>query len=67
MAPYLGLAGLFFALVIYQFIKRQPAGSEKMIEISDAVHEGAMAFFTARVLNFAGLCCCRVPLVVFQG
>ena len=44
VAPYLGLAGLFFALVIYQYIKRQPAGTEKMIEISDAVHEGAMAF-----------------------
>ncbi len=44
MAPYMGLAGLFFALLIYQYIKRQPGGSEKMIEISDAVHEGAMAF-----------------------
>ena len=40
----MGLAGLFFALLIYRYIKNQPAGSEKMIEISDAVHEGAMVF-----------------------
>ena len=43
-APVLGLVGLLFALLIYMAIKRQPAGSELMHEISEQIHEGAMAF-----------------------
>ncbi|MDH4217217.1 MAG: sodium/proton-translocating pyrophosphatase, partial [Candidatus Aminicenantes bacterium] len=39
-----GLLGLLFALVLYFLIKRYPRGNEKMVEISEAVHSGAMVF-----------------------
>ena len=47
MIPYsfiVGFLGLFFALVLYFLIKRYPKGNERMVEISEAVHSGAMVF-----------------------
>jgi K(+)-stimulated pyrophosphate-energized sodium pump len=44
LAIILGVIGLAIALVIYRYILRQSAGSVLMIEISDAIHEGAMVF-----------------------
>ena len=43
-APILGAVGVVIAIVIYNVIKAQPAGNEKMKEISEAIHAGAMAF-----------------------
>jgi len=43
-APVLGLLGLVVAWALYMYIIKQPAGSDLMIEISDAIHEGAMIF-----------------------
>jgi len=43
-APLLGVLGLVVAAAIYFTIKARPAGTEKMIEIADAIHDGAMAF-----------------------
>ena len=43
-AIILGAIGLLVALVIYMFIARQPAGNALMIELSDAIHDGAMVF-----------------------
>lgn len=42
--PVLGVIGLIFVLVIYAWIKKQPAGTDIMCSISDQIHEGAMAF-----------------------
>jgi K(+)-stimulated pyrophosphate-energized sodium pump len=44
LAPALGAIGLLVAFVIYQSVVKQPVGSDKMREISDAIHDGAMAF-----------------------
>jgi len=44
VAPILGVVGLVIAVLIYRFIVSQPAGNEKMQEIADAIHAGAMAF-----------------------
>jgi len=44
LAPVMGVAGLIIAFLIYNYIKSQPVGNEKMKEISDMIHEGAMAF-----------------------
>jgi K(+)-stimulated pyrophosphate-energized sodium pump len=47
LIPYsfiVGFIGLFFALVLYFLIKRYPRGNERMVEISEAVHSGAMVF-----------------------
>ena len=43
-APYLGLIGLLGSLLLYSSVKSGDAGTQKMIEISEAIHEGAMAF-----------------------
>ncbi len=43
-APVFGAVGLFIAGMFYLYIKRQPAGNELMIEISEMIHEGAMVF-----------------------
>ncbi len=44
LAPLFGVVGLVFAGIIYMYVKKQPAGSKKMIEIADAIHDGAMVF-----------------------
>jgi len=44
LAPALGAVGLLIAFVIYQSVVKQPVGSEKMRDISDQIHDGAMAF-----------------------
>jgi len=41
---YLGLIGLITAYFFYKFILRFPAGSGKIIEISEEIHLGAMTF-----------------------
>ena len=43
-APYLGLAGLLCSLLLYSRIKKGDVGTPLMVEISEAIHEGAMAF-----------------------
>ena len=43
-APILGVLGLVVAAAIYFSIKKLPAGTEKMIDIADAIHDGSMAF-----------------------
>ncbi len=39
-----GIAGLIVALLTFFYVKRQPAGSERMQYIQSLVHTGAMAF-----------------------
>ena len=43
-APALGLLGLALAFGIYRYVLRQPEGSGPMLEISAAIHTGAMVF-----------------------
>jgi len=44
LAPVLGVIGFVIAIVLYRMVKAQPVGNEKMREISDDIHDGAMAF-----------------------
>ncbi len=43
-APLLGLIGVIFAGILYAYVSKQPYGNERMKEISDMIHEGALAF-----------------------
>lgn len=54
LAPVLGVVGLVVAFVIYNSMKSRPVGNEKMKEISDMIHDGAMAFLGReyKVLSF---------------
>jgi len=39
-----GVVGLLIAFVIYLYVKKQPSGSDLMVELSEQIHEGAMTF-----------------------
>ena len=43
-APWLGAVGLIVAFIIYGRLKAGDPGSPEMVEISDDIHDGAMAF-----------------------
>ena len=43
-ALWFGLGGLVFSLLLYFYVKSQPAGDEGMRELAGAIQSGAMAF-----------------------
>jgi len=43
-APIMGAVALAYAFMLALRVNKSPAGNERMREISDAIHEGAMAF-----------------------
>ena len=43
-SPILGVIGLLIAVLVYLYICRQPVGTDRMREISEAIQEGSMAF-----------------------
>jgi len=43
-APVLGVVGFVIAIVIYNMVKAEPIGNDRMKEISEDIHDGAMAF-----------------------
>src|SRR5881275_1585995 len=45
--PILGIIGLLYTFVKFNWVSRQDAGNERMREISDHIAEGAMAFLRA--------------------
>jgi K(+)-stimulated pyrophosphate-energized sodium pump len=50
----LGLLGLGAAASIYAYVKRQPTGAPEMLELSDLIHDGAMAFLRREYVMVAG-------------
>ncbi len=59
-----GAVGVVYALLTSSWVKKQDAGSEKMISISDAVAEGAKAFLAREYKTVAIV---AVILTVFLG
>ena len=45
LAVIFGLFGLIIAWKLFEGVDDAPAGNEKMSEIAEAIHEGAMVFF----------------------
>jgi K(+)-stimulated pyrophosphate-energized sodium pump len=43
-ALWFGLGGLLFAMLLFGYVRSQPAGNEVMQELAEAIHSGAMAF-----------------------
>jgi K(+)-stimulated pyrophosphate-energized sodium pump len=43
-APILGAVGFVIAIVMYGLVKAQPVGNDRMKEISEDIHAGAMTF-----------------------
>ena len=46
ISPYAGMVGLLIAAGIYFGLKREPQGNERMIEIAEAIRDGAMTFLS---------------------
>ena len=44
IAPILGIIGFIIAIVLYNKVKKQPVGNDVMKDISEQIHDGAMAF-----------------------
>ena len=51
-APIMGIFALAFAFVLAVRINNSPAGDKKMQEISNAIHEGAMAFLFVSIKSY---------------
>ena len=66
IAPILGAVGFVIAIVIYRMIKAQPVGNERMKEISDAIHSGAMAFL-GREYRVLSVFIVLVFFLIFMG
>lgn len=64
-APILGVAGFIIAILIYNTIKAQPVGNERMKEISEAIHGGAMAFLKREYTVLAVFIAVVFGLLVF--
>ena len=46
LSPLFGLFGLAIAWKVYEYVDDQPEGNEKMVEIAESIHEGAMVFLS---------------------
>jgi len=44
IASLFGIGGIILSLLIYWMVAKKPAGNEKMKEIAEMIHEGAMAY-----------------------
>lgn len=66
LAPMLGVVGFVIAIVIYRMIKAQPVGNDRMKEISDAIHSGAMAFL-GREYRVLSVFIVLVFFLIFMG
>ncbi|MFM1963847.1 MAG: hypothetical protein RLZZ172_2692, partial [Bacteroidota bacterium] len=47
LVPVMGLIGLLYTLIKFNWVSRQDAGNDRMKEISNYIAEGAMAFLRA--------------------
>src|SRR5688572_4619862 len=54
LVPIMGLIGLLYTLIKFNWVARQDAGTDRMKEISKYIAEGAMAFLKAewKVLGY---------------
>ena len=64
-APVLGVIGFVIAIMIYRVIKAQPVGNDKMKEISEAIHGGAMAFLKREYTVLIGFIVLVFCLIAF--
>jgi len=53
LAPIAGVIALIFAMYLVTIINKADPGTERMVELSDAIHEGAMAFLNREYKSLA--------------
>jgi K(+)-stimulated pyrophosphate-energized sodium pump len=62
-----GVLGVLYALITAGWIMKQPSGSDRMRQISDAVREGASAFLNREYRTVAMVAAVMVILLYFLG
>jgi K(+)-stimulated pyrophosphate-energized sodium pump len=62
-----GALGVVYSLVTAAWVSKQPAGSEKMQEISEAIREGAEAFLNREYKTVAMVCVILAALLTYLG
>ncbi len=65
IAPFAGLTGLLLAFIIYRLILKKDTGTEKMRQIGDMIHEGAMVFLAAEYKILVGFVLFVATLIFF--
>ncbi len=65
IAPFAGMAGLLLAFIIYRLILKKDTGTEKMRQIGDMIHEGAMVFLAAEYKILVGFVLFVATLIFF--
>jgi K(+)-stimulated pyrophosphate-energized sodium pump len=66
VAPSLGVLGLLIVLAIYQWIKKQPSGSEKVQKIGEQIKIGADAFMKREYIMLFGFAAVLVVLILLS-
>ena len=64
VAPSLGVLGLLIVLAIYQWIKKQPSGSEQVQKIGEQIKIGADAFMKREYIMLFGFAAVLVVLIL---
>jgi len=54
LAPFLGIISLIIAYLIYNYVKKQPNGSQGMQELEELIHVGAMTFLRKEYTVLSG-------------
>ncbi|SFM91405.1 sodium-translocating pyrophosphatase [Thermodesulforhabdus norvegica] len=65
LAAIFGAAGLLLAVMIFAWIKKQPNGTDRMKELEEMIHEGAMAFLKTEYTILAGFIAIVCALLFF--
>ena len=65
--PVLGVVGLIAATVIYILVKRYPDGEEKVKEIAEEIHRGAMVFMRREYLLLAAFAAVLLVLLILES
>lgn len=65
--PILGVIGLLTASLIYFLVRQYPAGEDKVREIADKIHEGAMVFMRREYSMLALFAAALCLLLVFES
>ena len=65
-SPLLGGLGLVFALVLYMSILRGSPGTDRMREIADSIHSGAMVFMRREYKMLSWFCLALIVVLLFR-
>ena len=66
MPVALGILGLISAFLVFQYIKKAPAGEGRLKEISDQIHLGAMVFMNSEYRILAVFCAVCIAAIGFS-